>query len=145
VKKSKAKGFTMLEIIVAVVIITSVAIGVMGAILHTRRSSNMMQQRMMAVQLINQKLTDLKSQSGKLVSQDNVLITDSDAIRFLKNSRMSIVITQLDPVDSMLKKAVVTIGWDYPWTQKTQTCELESVGETRCDRQESVATALYKE
>ncbi len=144
-KKSKAKGFTMLEIIVAVVIITSVAIGVMGAILHTRRSSNMMQQRMMAVQLINQKLTDLKSQSGKLVSQDNVLITDSDAIRFLKNSRMSIVITQLDPVDSMLKKAVVTIGWDYPWTQKTQTCELESVGETRCDRQESVATALYKE
>lgn len=143
-------GFTMLEVMVSVVIISAVALGVMGTVLYTKRASSITQQRMIAIQLIDKKLNEVKSDGTRalvLNAAGSVFpeIKDPESKKFLRNISMQIAVTALKPSDPTLKKIVATVGWDYPWTTKTsaQACNLEN--SVTCDKQESVVTLLFEE
>lgn len=141
--RRKMRGFTMLEVMVSVVIISAVALGVMGTVLYTKRASSIMQQRMIASQLIDRQLAEYKSQSDPL--SDSVtypLIEDGDILKSLKNAKMKVEVTQLG--DPSLKKVIVTVAWNFPWYAGEGACSLNPTN-ANCDKEESVVTVIFKE
>ena len=63
-RKAQACGFSMLEVVIAVVVISVMAAG-FGTTIHTKRSSMLMQQRIAAAQLIDRKLAEIKARTAR--------------------------------------------------------------------------------
>ena len=141
----------MLEVVIAVVVISVMAAGFLGTTIHTKRSSMLMQQRIAAAQLIDRKLAEIKASDGQTVTATvapgtvtMVEIKDAEVLKTLKNAVMSVTGVYPEPSSTELKEVRVTVGWDYPWTIQTTSCALSGDGRA-CDKQESMVTVLFKE
>lgn len=136
--RTQKTGFSLMEIVVALTVITVIAMVFLGSSAHAKRVSAMAQQKMVAVQLIDKKFSLIKVDNGKTL----VLGSTSEPILELRNGVMILDVTRAQPdnVDD-LKQVVATVKWDFPWRDQTGRCD--AAGDQTCDRQESAVTIFY--
>ncbi len=150
-KRVKDAGLSMVEILVALVVVSTVAVGILAVTSYAKRSSAVLQQKMVAIHLIDKKFSELKKKSGEEApatpspgTTTAILITDPDVLKVLKNAVMSMTAVYPDAVATDLREVKVIVGWDYPWTSQTTPCVLSGNGRV-CDKRESALTVFFKE
>ncbi|HOE68851.1 MAG TPA: type II secretion system protein [Candidatus Omnitrophota bacterium] len=126
-------GFSLLEILVAITAITVVATGVLGVTGHVSRAAAAMQQKMVAVHLIDKMLAEAKKDNGRSLQPGTSAVAE---VRELKHGAMTRTVEILES-DPDLKQVTIRIGWDYPWKEgENKPC-------VQCDKQETVTTVFY--
>ena len=134
----KIAGFTLMEIVVSLTLITVIALVFLGSSAHTKRSSAMIQQKIVASQLIEKKLSGIKVDNGRSL----VVGTTYEPFLELRNGVMAVEVTKALPENADdLKQVVATVKWDLPWREQVGRCD--TLGDLTCDRQTSVATVFY--
>lgn len=131
-----ASGFSMLEILAALVVLTIVAVGILGVMTYAKRSSAMMQQKMVAIHLIDKMLADIKKEDARSLS---VGVEDVKAVPELRHGGMIRTVESLES-DPNLKQVTIQIAWDHPWKTGAEVpCTMP-----QCDKQETVTTVFYE-
>lgn len=110
-------GFSFMEVLVSLVMITAVATGGVTAFLHVRRAAALTQQRITAVQLAEKKIVELKRVgSGVTPASSGPLDTGE-----LHHGTLQVIVSDMpvfpgaSDTDIDFKKVQVIVRWDNPW------------------------------
>lgn len=133
-------GFTMMEVLITMTLITVLASAAIGNSFYTKRSSALIQQKMVALQVIDKRFSEIKKDDGK----DS--IPDSDATNYrlvpqLRNSSITETVKMLDAANT-LKQVTLTVKWDFPW-KPLRTITADASGASVYDKSESATTVFY--
>lgn len=141
--KNRNKGFTMMEVLITMTLITVLAAAAIGNSFYTKRSSALLQQKMIALQLIDKRFSEIKKDDGKSLTAGSVLI----AVPELLNGQMTAGVTSVG-TDPALKQVTLTVGWRFPWKPcSASQCSLPSAqdSECSCDKTETATTIFYSD
>ncbi len=140
-----SSGFTLIEVVISMLIISTLAVGALGTVFYARRSAGTAQQKMIAMHLLEKKLSDIKTSTAVPAVGTG---TPEDVSSELNHGVLQIVVdNQVEDVpgsspvvkDATLYHITVTVQWDNPWN-RTERPNLT----TPRDRRETLSTVLYK-
>ena len=105
--RSQKSGFTLVEVVVSILILTIVAMGAGGAFVYTRRSMETGNQKIIAAHLIEAKIISCVDKGAKALAA----ATTTYATPELRNGLIERTITAPDGTDNW-KKVLIKVGWD---------------------------------
>lgn len=128
----KNKGFSLIEVIIATVIIGILAAGMMSLISYSKRMSIRAQQKAAAVSIVEKKLNELKTQKpADLVigqTEDPNIVISSGSMT--TPGKLITTITSGSPPDPKMREVKVELQWKDP---------------LGADRSETAVTLFYQE
>ncbi|HOW87850.1 MAG TPA: type II secretion system protein [Candidatus Omnitrophota bacterium] len=132
----KEIGFTLLEIMVSMVVLTVVAVGVIGTVAFTKRSAAEMQQRLSAIDLAEKKIAEIKTQKIGAIPLTHETITT--AFSELSSAVMAYKVEKLGV--PYLFNVEIEIRWDYGWRDKANPC---ATNWDSCDKKMILRTVYF--
>jgi len=116
-------GFTLVEVIVSMVLISVLAAGIFVTISQNKRVSMRLQQKAIAAALVDQRMNELKrfgardlTVTGPPASGANAACISSDCVQIseLANGFRNTAITSPEPGNERIKEALVRVDWTDP-------------------------------
>ena len=105
-----ALGFSLVEVLVSLVILTVLATGLLGTLVYARRSMESGNQKMIAANLLQKKIEELRIQGAK-----TLLVTTTPevvATEELHNGLIEWAISRPETTNENWKEVRVAAGWD---------------------------------
>ena len=128
-------GFTLVEVMVSVIMLTIVSVGAGGALVYARRAMENGNQKMIAVHLIETEIVKCM-----MIGAENLEVTSTTppspstppgpTTPELNNGWIQRIVDEPDPGNSNWKSVVVKAGWD-DIGRPSRVCT--NAGTTQCD------------
>ena len=106
-KDREELGFSLLEIIVSLVILSTLAAGIFATVSFAKRVSIQAQQKAIAVSLIQSRLNELKSKAADLIVVDQTTATDNQVRTGICPSGESDYCDQISEFNNQMKGLVM--------------------------------------
>lgn len=140
------KGFTLLESMIGMILLTVIALGTASAMLQSRAGTSGTRDTMIAAGLIEKKFAELKTKGARSLSVTTVpgisqlFNTTTGGKDILPNGVMSVEISQPETNRADWKRATVAVGWDRPTKGRIQHATV-----SECDKQLTMETFFFQE
>jgi prepilin-type N-terminal cleavage/methylation domain-containing protein len=123
------RGFTFVEVIVSLVVLTALAAGIFATVSYTKRMSLRAEEKTVAISLVEKKLNELKDNGASgfdpVVGSPTPYTQVESILGLLTNGTRTTSVTE---PETNLKEVLVTVTWT------------DKLGQTRS---ESAVTAIY--
>lgn len=146
--RSKQSGFTLMEVLTSIVVLTVVASGVIGSQIYVKRSSANLQQKMLAFQAIDKRFAAIKIDDARSLST-NLNWTWDGKVPELKNGvmfrKVTLAPTGTTPAtDPNLRRVDLAVLYDLPWAAtKSWDCPAGAPKSACVRNREESATAVF--
>lgn len=138
-ERMERKGFGLIEIIVAMVILTAVAVSTMGTIVFTKRSTTLMQQKENALRILEKKIIEIRTRKTGAVP----LTYETNPLWGLSHAVMAYQVEAVEsPADPHLFKVRTEMRWDHPWYSGSNPCS--QINWDSCEKKAVLRTIYYK-
>ncbi len=109
-RRRTASGFSLVEVIITLVILSILATGVLGTLFYGKRAMESGQQKMIAAHLLESKIALFRSKGAKALSP--TLAPQTYAEEELHNGLISWEILAPEEGNEYWKEAKISVGWD---------------------------------
>lgn len=123
--KRATRGFSLLEILVSIVILTVLATGFLGTAVYARKKMETGNQRMIAASLLQKKITEFRIQGAENLA---VVTNASERAEELYNGVLVWTISMPEAGNENWKEVVLTAGWDSMMKDEVAAPQVPSPG-----------------